>query len=1129
MDKYEYRVRAEEINSLIEKKDFAGAVKVADEIDWRRVKSVSMLCKISDLYKIRRRYADSKDILLLAYEKLSDNSPWRRNIIYSLCELSIELEEIRDAVEYCKEFEAAAPGDPGRFILRYKLFESQEVNLEERIAVLEKYKHKEYKEKWGYELAYLYHRIGLGTKCVEECDELIVTFGTGRYVIKAMELKMLHEPLTPAQQEKYDQSKQRKIAATMAKMPVPQVDVSADTLPISIKSVEASDAPTMRIPAKTVEEEMQETKEIVSNTEPSVENPQIDEAVEPEHVEEPLQEELVETQEMISQPEQSPIPQQAEDDLDIQIKPVDFGEYATINLQQEIAKNLTNLLAEEDMEATDATKALPIETILDSTDPQLMKDITDDSIRNAIASPHMQDTQEMMRPITEEDLLASLTEKPLTVDELGEETEQPILRPQPLPDTVEAVTAEELLIENEEPEVETESVSESDSGDDLSEETIAQPDAVESTDEIVAAPAEEAVQLVEPAVTEQIEAEETEAIETEAPAITEPAVTEQIEAAETEAIEAEAPAITEPAVTEQIEAEEAETIETEAPVVTEPAMTEQIEAEETEAIEAEAPVVTEPAETEQIEAEETEAIEEEAPIVTEPVGAEAPVETPAATADEDEPQVEKQITGQLSFTDIMAEWEETKKAAEEKHNEEVRQRILKQTGPIFASIDATKKVHADESEFDFIQPAESVFDENDDLVTQVEDALLEDEKEEAKELLFDVPELNQEKEPETIPPEEEPAKTKVFNTTEIRGIEEKLLNSLTEQDEQKEPELVTPVIPNEEEPAEATQAEAVIAQSAETVVAEAEMSNVPQEAEAAETVQEMDAPSVAEEVTKEPAVASVMEDPEISVSEIEHTSPLAGIRTLTEEEKGIFESFVHTPDMEKQIAYAIDHDSVTMANGNLLITGGLGNGTFELAKNLIKQIQIKTPSFSGKVAKIQGSVLNGKDIEKTIETLDNGALIVEKAGEVSKETCEKILAYISQISVGKGIFLVFEDTRGNIDKLLETVPQLTQTFDVRIDMQALDNDALVAYGKEYANELEYAIDDMGMLALYTRIADLQTNDHHVSVDEVKEIVDQAIANANKKSVGHLMDVIFAKRYDTEDMIILREKDFMKDR
>ena len=1073
MDKYEYRVRAEEINSLIEKKDFAGAVKVADEIDWRRVKSVSMLCKISDLYKIRRRYADSKDILLLAYEKLSDNSPWRRNIIYSLCELSIELEEIRDAVEYCKEFEAAAPGDPGRFILRYKLFESQEVNLEERIAVLEKYKHKEYKEKWGYELAYLYHRIGLGTKCVEECDELIVTFGTGRYVIKAMELKMLHEPLTPAQQEKYDQSKQRKIAATMAKMPVPQVEVSADTLPISIKSVEASDAPTMRIPAKTVEEEMQETKEIVSNTEPSVENPQIDEAVEPEHVEEPLQEEQVETQKMISQPEQSPIPQQAEDDLDIQIKPVDFGEYATINLQQEIAKNLTNLLAEEDMEATDATKALPIETILDSTDPQLMKDITDDSIRNAIASPHMQDTQEMMRPITEEDLLASLTEKPLTVDELGEETEQPILRPQPLPDTVEAVTAEELLIENEEPEVETESVSESDSGDDLSEETIAQPDAVESTDEIVAAPAEEAAQLVEPVITESAEAE--------------------------------------------------------APVVTEPAVTEQIEAEETEAIEEEASVVTEPAETEQIEAAEAETIEEEAPIVTEPVGAEAPVETPATTADEDEPQVEKQITGQLSFTDIMAEWEETKKAAEEKHNEEVRQRILKQTGPIFASIDATKKVHADESEFDFIQPAESVFDENDDLVTQVEDALLEDEKEEAKELLFDVPELNQEKEPETIPPEEEPAKTKVFNTTEIRGIEEKLLNSLTEQDEQKEPELVTPVIPNEEELAEATQAEAVIAQSAETVVAEAEMSNVPQEAEAAETAQEMDAPSVAKEVTKEPAVASVMEDPEISVSEIEHTSPLAGIRTLTEEEKGIFESFLHTPDMEKQIAYAIDHDSVTMANGNLLITGGLGNGTFELAKNLIRHIQIKTPSFSGKVAKIQGSVLNGKDIEKTIETLDNGALIVEKAGEVTKETCEKILAYISQIPVGKGIFLVFEDTRGNIDKLLETVPQLTQTFDVRIDMQALDNDALVAYGKEYANELEYAIDDMGMLALYTRIADLQTNDHHVSVDEVKEIVDQAIANANKKSVGHLMDVIFAKRYDTEDMIILREKDFMKDR
>ena len=200
MDKYEYRIRAEEINALIDKKEYVEAVKIADTIDWRRVKSVMMLCKVSELYKINRRYEDSKEILLLAY----DRNPGSRKIVYSLCELAIKLEETVQAVEYYKEFVQLAPRDTGKFILQYRLYEAQDVSLEERIAVLEEYKKRDYREKWAYELAYLYHRIGLATRCVEECDELILWFGEGKYVIKAMELKMLHCPLTASQQEKYD-------------------------------------------------------------------------------------------------------------------------------------------------------------------------------------------------------------------------------------------------------------------------------------------------------------------------------------------------------------------------------------------------------------------------------------------------------------------------------------------------------------------------------------------------------------------------------------------------------------------------------------------------------------------------------------------------------------------------------------------------------------------------------------------------------------------------------------------------------------------------------------------------------------------------------------------------------------
>jgi len=147
-----------------------------------------MLCTISDLYKINRRYEDARDMLLLAYER----RPGGRTICYSLCELSIKMEEYVQAIEYYKEFVQVAPKDPGRYILQYKLYEAQDVSLEERIAVLEELKKRDYREKWAYELAYLYHRVGLAARCVEECDELILWFGEGKYVIKCCDGTACH-------------------------------------------------------------------------------------------------------------------------------------------------------------------------------------------------------------------------------------------------------------------------------------------------------------------------------------------------------------------------------------------------------------------------------------------------------------------------------------------------------------------------------------------------------------------------------------------------------------------------------------------------------------------------------------------------------------------------------------------------------------------------------------------------------------------------------------------------------------------------------------------------------------------------------------------------------------------------
>ena len=212
MDKYEYRIKAEQIRKLAEQEDFASAVKIADTIDWNRVRSIPMLCLVGEIYEKNNMLEESRDVMLIAY----DRHPYGRMIIYSLAELSIRLEDYIDAVEYYKEFVQVAPRDTGRYILQYKLYEAQHVGIQERIAVLEEFKKHEYIEKWAFELAYLYHRAGMKEKCIAECDEMMVWFSEGKYVEKAMELKMLYEPLSEEQQKKYENRNDMEIEKSIA-------------------------------------------------------------------------------------------------------------------------------------------------------------------------------------------------------------------------------------------------------------------------------------------------------------------------------------------------------------------------------------------------------------------------------------------------------------------------------------------------------------------------------------------------------------------------------------------------------------------------------------------------------------------------------------------------------------------------------------------------------------------------------------------------------------------------------------------------------------------------------------------------------------------------------------------------
>ncbi len=200
MDKQEYKILSEEIMALVADERFVDAVEIADRIDWRKVRSFSTLQKISELYRINCRFDEAMDIMLMAYDK----NPNSRVIVYSLCELSVDLDDLVGALQYLALYKKMAPGDKGGLILQYRILEMQNAKTEEKIELLEELNHKDYTEEWAYQLAYLYHRIGLATKCVETCDQLITWFGEGPFVIKAIELKMLHAPLTDKQKEIYD-------------------------------------------------------------------------------------------------------------------------------------------------------------------------------------------------------------------------------------------------------------------------------------------------------------------------------------------------------------------------------------------------------------------------------------------------------------------------------------------------------------------------------------------------------------------------------------------------------------------------------------------------------------------------------------------------------------------------------------------------------------------------------------------------------------------------------------------------------------------------------------------------------------------------------------------------------------
>lgn len=902
MDKFEYKVRAEEIKSLIAQGDYVQAAEIADSIDWRRVKSVMMLCTISDLYKINRRYEDARDMLLLAY----DRHPGGRTIVYSLCELSIKMEEFVQAVEYYKEFVQIAPKDTGRYILQYKLYEAQDVSLEERIAVLEELKKRDYREKWAYELAYLYHRVGLSTRCVEECDELILWFGDGKYVIKAMELKMLHQPLTPQQQQKY----------------------------------EYRFAPRYEQHGYAQQEEQIEQQAQYQQSIPQYGQPM------PQY-EQPAQQQAQYGQSMphYQQPEQP-------EEFDIHVKTMDVSQYNTINLQKELAEGLKEVLGEQD--------------------PMIADPIT----RSIVAPMFEGDTESLDQ---------------LQIEEVEDESLEPeVQESEVFFGETEEIKDVEQALEN------------------IGEEPIA-----------------------------------------EEPAVEEAYVKEPVEASEDECSNSEDDQITGQLSIDDIMAEWAR-------------LKREAAGEEDELL-----VMPAKAETVVV-SDEEEAVEEE-------------TAEDEATGDE---TAEEEI--------VVAEDAETVTPVAETMIDESEELVEIEEADLAEEVEQPGEYVAETYE-ETEQPGEYAAETYEEM-EQPEDYAV-DAYEEAEQPEDYVAEAYEETEQPEYAPEsyEETEQSDIY--TEDEYPENKIIED-TIQDEVDQDEMFRVDEIREEEPRAKTQEEI--------------------QAEAQEEIQAQ-APKQADLVKKAPQA-------EEKQGESAPTQESSRVRSLTKEERELFGQFVQNRSTRQKLITVLDRISLAAYTGNVIITGDENMDTMGLAKNIIRDVQMTDGNFSGKTAKITGASLNKKDAAAILEQLKNGALIIQKASGINDKTAGAMYRKLQQDSMG--IIVVLEDTKKNMNRFLEHNKQLAECFNARMDMEALSNEALVLFGKKYAREMEYSIDELGVLALHTRIEDMQTIDHAVTIMEVKEIVDDAIDHASRKTIKHFFDVLLGKRYDEEDMIILRENDFV---
>ena len=785
MDKYEYKLKLDQMKSAFAEGNYHMAEELADSINWKRVRNANSLIKAGEVYETAERYDDAKEMFLLAYER----SPIGRMIVYRLAELAIHVGNYDEAMEYYEEFVEMAPNDSLKFVLKYKIYKAKGESLAEQIQILEDLKEQEYIEEWAYELAYLYHQAGMSEKCVEACDELILWFGDGAYVEKALELKMLYQPLTKQQEEKYRQFRQKRDGV---------VEVRPN--------------------------DMLNSGEIVSEV---VKIPQVT---------------------------------------------MNASRFNTVNLQNELAKNM--------------------QQIMDATEKEEVNDSMDAIKKMVEEIPYLQ--------------------LPHESEEQKEEKYGHIETDEEIDGSLK-INFKEMLAEDSDGQI----------------------------------------SLYVPK----------------------------------------------------------------------------------------------------------------------------------------DPMVERQITGQMSIQEVLEEWEKTKRAAEAALQEAEQRRL------------ESAKARA-------LQEAEEIMERLVDVIPQLNAGLS------PKELL-------EQEYMQNMPEKDEKAARLFQNVNDIltREIEKlsKENNSIDQMIEENKPaeESFGQEMENEmseelseEIPQELPQVSTDIG---DLLVEEP----IPEEIEAAKELMPEE-PAKQEELPPIQIPEDVIEDEDVTMH-------------LTKAQKEIFSYFVPIQGMEQQLCQVLTGvkrrlgRSTNSTEGNIMIQGGPGSGKTVLATDLIKVIQEETGLIGGKIGKIEAASLNQKDIPELMKKVRGGCLIIEKAGEITRETAVKMSLQMSQDTAG--MLVILEDTKEGIRKALGRDEEFARKFTEKVNIPIFSIDELVEFAKSYAQELEYEIDEMGVLALYNRISSIEKLDEATTLFEVKDIVDEAVAKSEKGGFKKAFSVFASKRHGQGDRKVLQEKDF----